>query len=468
MNEIISFSSEMPDDRLFSYVLSGQLYHFGITLGLLVYSTWAHYIESLNQYDFNYTSSVDYTLDRVLEYVTPEGYILGSSEDERAFVNKLSQDSRFLLVAFNEEHEAILQKKSIFKVSPEKNSEFSDNVLIFENPDNREYLVDLAIANHAMMTWNKNTFGDYDHLKAPFKVYGWGSAFSIFGQEIPNEGLIVNEISKRGGVIYAADYSRNLHIHGAIEPNEPVLAPDPVFENITDSDHLISFLMSDGDNLNVMKRLFQTTSTPKEIPIGWTVNPDAPKIFLKKIFDTADPRDSFVASPSGYGYCYPNKMPLESREYYSKETERVMQDLGLTILNQVNFSLSGLVNFVQDYIIKTIFWDPMPEFVPVNVDGMIIYDYFNYDMGHGKTKTNSINGKPVISGTKKLYFPGNYNQLLKRDYPVGGMTFIPVNLWAFPMVNITNLVHDIQAKFPHVKVVNTHQYFKEFEKRQIL
>ena len=465
MNEIISYGSEIPEERMFAMVASGQLNYFGISLGILVYSAWTSYIESLNQYTVNTTDSMEVLLDGVLKYVTPDGYILGSISDEKLFVNHLGQDSRFLLVAFNEDQENLLNSRYIYRKDPEITGIFNKNVLVFRNPNLQEYMVDFSIAHHAMMTWNKYTFGDYDHLEEPFKVYGWGGTIDIFGKKIPNEGIIVNKISTKGSVIYAADLHQNLHIHSAIIPKDPVKAKDPVFETVTDNDHLLSFLMSDGDNPQVMSRLWETTSSSKDIPMGWTVGTDSPKIYLKKIFDTADPRDSFVAGPSGYGYCFPNKMPREFRSFYVQETERTMEELGLTILNQINFSFFGFMNFIQDYVFKTIFWDPMPNFVPVNVDGMIIYDYFNYDIGHGKTRKNVLNGRPIISGTKKLYFPENYDQLLNRNYPEGSMTFIPVNLWEFPMVNITNLVHSIQKKHPHVKVVNTHQYFKELERR---
>jgi hypothetical protein len=477
IDQLIEFKTENIYDEFFVSVLIGQLIRFNLHLfvGILINSIWKEVVErQFNLPSIETTDSLERIFNLTVEFI--DGYVehtdivfnfeeLGGNNYK--FINQIILDERFLIIATTTEQIKLCEQFNILKTTPLDNgAEFNNGVIIFQRPDLGIGLVDMAFAYRAKMVWNPYSFGNYKFLKPPFKVYGWAPTLG----EIPLEGIIVRDISAHGGYMYASDGHTNLAMHNEISylgGLKFIKPKPPLFTQIINSakKHFISFIYSDGDNLNVMNWISSKISnrSNRTFPITWTVNPNAPKFILQYIYNRTSEKDSFIAGPSGIGYCYPDHMNIEYRSNYIKDTEKIMDEVGLTILNQIGFSIAGSISFLQEQILKWDYWAPLPRTVLVpNVDAIISYDYFNYDLGHGRTYIE--NGVPILTGTQKLYFPENVNTLLTKEFKKGEFTIVPVNLWEFSVDDLDYIIDDLNERNPHIdlEIVNIHQLLNEF------
>lgn len=169
-------------------------------------------------------------------------------------------------------------------------------------------LRDYVIATNSAAVWlDPNVPAELTLLNSFFSGMPSGSAYMGWW---PDEYQGIKAASNYGITTVASDWSSNLTVYGGQSrtvnvksvPNKP-----PLQNKI-----YVSFVMSDGDNVQYMEHLFKHVwddSGRGSVPLGWTVSPallDAAPGILNWIYNTATPNDCLVSGPSGLGYTYPN------------------------------------------------------------------------------------------------------------------------------------------------------------------
>ena len=273
----------------------------------------------------------------------------------------------------------------------EFNSLFAHGILVEQIPAKNAYLRDFAVSRHAFVFWNVSPeayaqFADvlgYDPL-----VFGWGG----------DEHRWVRDISEIGGTGIPADWSRNLSVlaHLPVEQiNRPKKYPDPVREG----ERIITFVMSDGDNIQwvgggfVATQGFWASPHRGDFSMTWEMAPVlaevAPRV-LSHFYRTASQRDAiddFVTGPSGVGYSYHNYLP--DRRTFAENTARYMRLSDLSVATMLNSGgdMSQSVELLEQ----------------PGVMGVLYKDYAPYNARRGEIFWHD--GKPCVSYRYLLWEP---------------------------------------------------------------
>ena len=272
----------------------------------------------------------------------------------------------------------------------------------------------------------------------------------------------------------ASDWATNLDVLAAFDAGDfhqqaPKVPPPPA----KGGTHSISFLMSDGDNLQFLVGGFATDTAHWGSPdrgtvsMGWTLSPAlaelAPAV-LGYLYRTASPggspaappntdgRDFAVSSVSGVGYAYPDLLKADaprlaafvdaSSQYLRKTDMRVVN-----ILAAQDGAPSSSV--VEAYLSR-------PE-----VDALIWYPYSDYS-GLSGAISWSKNGKPVIGGRANLWGDGSGNScghqcnpqqivdllLAQSRDPTSpeGYSLIPVHAWSHGVNDTLFIAQELQRR----------------------
>ncbi|EGD74085.1 hypothetical protein PTSG_05777 [Salpingoeca rosetta] len=139
------------------------------------------------------------------------------------------------------------------------------------------------------------------------------------------EEQYVTTLGDYGMYVHASDWAMdvgvlsNLHVHSNVAPKASLHMNQRHQHQRTSpaakQSHTVSFLMSDGDNIQWLLNNWATApqwfGSPDrgKVPMGWTVSPGlvplAPAV-IEYAIAAATANDSFVAGPSGLGYIYPS------------------------------------------------------------------------------------------------------------------------------------------------------------------
>ena len=149
--------------------------------------------------------------------------------------------------------------------------------------------------------------------------------------------------STYGVPVFAADFSTNLTVLGAVPFNiqPPAPPPTPALANKA----YVAIFMSDGDNMQENEHLLVTKwADPNrgKVPISWTIQPglvDTAPIILNYYWTTATPNDVLVSGPSGLGYTYPAGWPAQALNDYTSRSASYLARAGLRILTVWNTGL---------------------------------------------------------------------------------------------------------------------------------
>ncbi|MDR9852491.1 GxGYxYP family putative glycoside hydrolase [Paenibacillus sp. VCA1] len=213
-------------------------------------------------------------------------------------------------------------------------------VLVGLTPDIKTFLRDYAMGMEAAVVWLNPDIPEEEALLNKFmKDMPYGSGLYVGWW--PDEGKGVTKTSEFGLATVAADYSSNLSVlSGTSRSIAPAQIPKkPPLENKV----YISYIMSDGDNLQYMEHYFSKLwflPNRGEVPIGWTVSPlmvDAMPGILDVLHRTATENDALISGPSGLGYTYPNFWKDEKGlDRFFARTDDYMQRAGLRVLTVWN------------------------------------------------------------------------------------------------------------------------------------
>lgn len=305
-------------------------------------------------------------------------------------------------------------------------------------------------------------------LKAPFfaasdedelrEIYEWvddcGVSLGWHNEEVAGVGMA----SQYGIMTLPSDHAANLSVYAGL-PNEK-LRQKPYIARERDSKntHYVTFLLSDGDNLQLHVNSYRTgnfaSSVRGSIPFGWSTSPSlasmAPNI-QKWYYKEATNNDDFIAAVSGVGYVNPALMPAESLKKYTQITADYMRqnDIATTVLlmdtpeemlidpeeTQINTLFDITKDFAEHKAIKGGFLYYGNLYCPVRTPGAVFWNY----------------GKPFVAIRETLWGQGEKSQAMEKmayrinhytkdATKVEGYTAINVQYWEYSIDDVAKMV----------------------------
>lgn len=295
-------------------------------------------------------------------------------------------------------------------------------------------------------------------------VIGWGDASS-------GEDAFIGPNSDAGVKALPADHARNLSVLSGIRADRitqrgqvEVPQPDP-------GAHYVTFLITDGDNIQWMLGDFPTDprwfGSPRrgKVDLGWGISPSlvdlAPSV-MRWFYDQSAPstagttaegvgggapgRDRFVVGPSGGGYMYPSRYPKVALDKHTATLNRAMERSDLSVVQIIDFDSFPDTGLWSSYL-------KQPQ-----IDGLIYLEYSRYDSHKGKVVWS--NGKPVISARTMLWdgLPGadepsviaELNAATRDPHSTAGYSVVLWHAWSKSVDNVMTVVDGLA---PHVKVI---------------
>ncbi|MFW5985225.1 MAG: hypothetical protein ACOCQ1_02995, partial [Halanaerobiaceae bacterium] len=233
-------------------------------------------------------------------------------------------------------------------------------------------------------------------------------------------------------------------------------------EDTPDQAHYVSFVMSDGDNVQWLlggkahDENFYGSKYRGMFPMNWGIAPsliDLAPAAMEWYYENSR-QDYFVAGPSGGGYMYPSENPdLEKHaerlnEYFGRS------DLAYSIV--MDWPDIGDEDFRE---VASVYADQP------NIEGILYYNYAPYDKGDGKIVWE--NGKPFIAARENLW-DGNPERMARKinsysDNPEEpeAYTIVNVHAWSHNVEDVAEVVNNLDS---HVQVVNIDEFFKQVKK----
>eukprot|EP01105_Mastigella_eilhardi_P002262 TRINITY_DN12765_c0_g1_i1.p1 TRINITY_DN12765_c0_g1~~TRINITY_DN12765_c0_g1_i1.p1 ORF type:complete len:546 (-),score=78.80 TRINITY_DN12765_c0_g1_i1:214-1851(-) len=292
-------------------------------------------------------------------------------------------------------------------------SKWSSRILCHQS--NQLFLSDYSIYSSAFMFYDPALDTDLAtralaHMCIASPVLGWGD----------DEHSLVWHASRMAKFVHPADYSINLPLLSNMDLEyfstqnangcgncgaKPSCAirkaavSNDAEANSTARNaphHTVTFIMSDGDNIQWLMNDFATSQSmwacPNrgKVPIGWTVSPalaELAPLILDYYHRTMTVNDEFVTAASGVGYIFPDEFPqggFQDLAMYSRLTSDLMAKSGQRVLSVIGgqFNLDTCNTLLQDSTASALLW----------------YDYVNYAGMAGRVY-RSPQGK-IITGPR--------------------------------------------------------------------
>ena len=278
-------------------------------------------------------------------------------------------------------------------------------------------------------------------------VIGWGDASN-------GEDAFIGPNSDAGVKAIPADHARNLSVLSGIRADRitqrgkvTVPRPDP-------DAHYVSFLITDGDNIQWMLGDFPTdrrwfgSPLRGKVDLGWGISPSlvdlAPSV-MRWYYDHST-RDRFVVGPSGGGYLYPSRYPRAALDKHTGELAKSMERADLSVVQIIDFDSFPDTGLWSSYLKR-------PQ-----IDGLIYLEYSRYDSHKGKVVW--AEGKPVISARTMLWdgLPGadeasvtaELNTATRDPHSTAGYSIVLWHAWSKSVDNVMTVVNGLA---PHVKIL---------------
>jgi hypothetical protein len=328
-------------------------------------------------------------------------------------------------------------------------------VSVLQTPSSFVALSDLAVKCRALTWWGVN--GDckeaaiapkalslLDPADGDAVVIGWG------GGDDPEWGCVHAASAYGAAGVIAADWALNLAALGNL--NLPAAASQADARGVEEKEeeptgkHTVSFLMSDGDNVQWLLNDWSFTednwwNSPDRgsVPLGWTLSPSLAALAptaLAQIYGSKTDNDQFLAGPSGAVYSFPNDIPEEVAGKNAEETAYWMKAAGHSVVNVIADS-DGVGGGTPD----TMKWLLGED----QVESVFLYDFNGYAGLEGEI--DFVGGKPVIGGRFSLWSPDFYDVQGLADALMGlenledggssdGYSLIPVHAWSHSVSDV--------------------------------
>ena len=344
------------------------------------------------------------------------------------------------------------------------NSGLNHSTVIEISPDKPMALRDYAITSKSLVFYEDNV-NDFSFRESIFKsmddnghCLGWG----------PDEHTNVTIASKYGIDVTAADWSYNLSVLSSY-PSVPRKQKQESNFKGEDGVHYVTFIMSDGDNQqwmlgsNYSSKNWFGSPYRGDFNLGWSINKSlyylAPTVFHKYYESAGSSKyfDNFVNSPSGNGYMYPSKFPINKLDSYTNKLSEYMKKVDQNYVLILD----------DEALYKTNIWDKYT--CHDNIHGLLYLNYYKNNSYEGKILWS--NNKPIVS-CRDLLWRGlesetnlidNINKRIKLGYTdiknPNSYSFVYVHVWSNTMDNVNNVITKLNQN-PKVRIVTPNTFMK--------
>jgi hypothetical protein len=276
----------------------------------------------------------------------------------------------------------------------------SRRIFVFQDPSKAMFLGELAVfARAATLQFGSDLQAQTAVLQ---RAEGLGAAFG-WGPE----NSYVSTLNGHGVYVHASDYNKNLAVlSNTVEAVTPIVTRrEPAVVSGGSGDpkalvHTVSFVMTDGDNLQWTLGGWSVDSTwfgsaaRGAVPVGWTFSPAialvAPSA-LDSVMTKCSANDELVAGPSGVGYIFPSTFSTTLLGDFANLTASTMRRGNMRVINVLGQDDSPPVAALV-----------APLLANEDVDGMLFYSWGD---GYSGLRGDCwwIGGKPVVSGRYSLW-----------------------------------------------------------------
>ena len=344
------------------------------------------------------------------------------------------------------------------------NSGLNHSTVIEISPDKPLALRDYAITSKSLVFYEDNV-NDFSFRESIFKsmddnghCLGWG----------PDEHTNVTIASKYGIDVTAADWSYNLSVLSSY-PSVPRKQKQESNFKGEDGVHYVTFIMSDGDNQqwmlgsNYSSKNWFGSPYRGDFNLGWSINKSlyylAPTVFHKYYESAGSSKyfDNFVTSPSGNGYMYPSKFPINKLDSYTNTLSEYMKKVDQNYVLILD----------DEALYKTNIWDKYT--CHDNIHGLLYLNYYKNNSYEGKIVWS--NNKPIVSCRDLLWWGlesetnivDNINKRINLGYTdiknPNSYSFVYVHVWSNTMDNVNNVITKLNQN-PKVRIVTPNTFMK--------
>ncbi len=344
------------------------------------------------------------------------------------------------------------------------NSGLNHSTVIEISPDKAIALRDYAITSKSLVFYEDNV-NDSSFRESIFKsmddnghCLGWG----------PDEHNNVTIASKYGIDVTAADWSYNLSVLSSYPSAQQKQKQDTNFKG-EDGVHYVTFIMSDGDNQqwmlgsNYSAKNWFGSNYRGDFNLGWSINKSlyylAPTVFHKYYESASSSKyfDNFVTSPSGNGYMYPSKFPINKLDSYTNILSEYMKKVDQNYVLILD----------DEALYKTNVWDKYTSHD--NIHGLLYLNYYKNNSYEGKIVWS--NNKPIVSCRDLLWWGlesennliDNINKRINLGYTdiknPNSYSFVYVHVWSNTMDNVNDVINKLNQN-PKVRIVTPNTFMK--------
>lgn len=406
-----------------------------------------------------------------------DGYILYTTFNPPSINNACSLASLKNSLAIDEAIEEMVKEQGLTKLVKDcRNTDkywafntlwdsgLNHSTVIEISPDKPMALRDYAITSKSLVFYEDN-INDSSFRESIFKsmddnghCLGWG----------PDEHTNVTIASKYGIDVTAADWSYNLSVLSSYPSTPQKQKQDTNFKG-EDGVHYVTFIMSDGDNQqwmlgsNYSAKNWFGSNYRGDFNLGWSINKSlyylAPTVF-HKYYDSANSSkyfDNFVTSPSGNGYMYPSKFPINKLDSYTNILSEYMK----------NVDQNYVLILDDEALYKTNVWDKYTSHD--NIHGLLYLNYYKNNSYEGKIVW--YNNKPIVSCRDLLWWGlesennliDNINKRINLGYTdiknPNSYSFVYVHVWSNTMDNVNDVINKLSQN-PRVRIVTPNNFMK--------
>ena len=406
-----------------------------------------------------------------------DGYILYTTFNPPSINNACSLASLKNSLAIDEAIEEMVKEQGLTKLVKDcRNTDkywafntlwdsgLNHSTVIEISPDKPMALRDYAITSKSLVFYEDN-INDSSFRESIFKsmddnghCLGWG----------PDEHTNVTIASKYGIDVTAADWSYNLSVLSSYPSTPQKQKQDTNFKG-EDGVHYVTFIMSDGDNQqwmlgsNYSAKNWFGSNYRGDFNLGWSINKSlyylAPTVF-HKYYDSANSSkyfDNFVTSPSGNGYMYPSKFPINKLDSYTNILSEYMK----------NVDQNYVLILDDEALYKTNVWDKYTSHD--NIHGLLYLNYYKNNSYEGKIVWS--NNKPIVSCRDLLWWGlesennliDNINKRINLGYTdiknPNSYSFVYVHVWSNTMDNVNDVINKLSQN-PRVRIVTPNTFMK--------
>ena len=168
------------------------------------------------------------------------------------------------------------------------------------------------------------------------EIYNWvkdaGAVLGWYYDEVSGVGFA----SEHGLMTLPSDHAKNLSFYAALPSLPQAQKPFIKREEKGKKVHYVTFILSDGDNVQVHVNSYRNHNYASEkrgsIPYGWTTSPamyDIAPLINNWYYEHQTGNDNFLAAVSGVGYCNPALLPKTVLKKYAEITAEYMKKSGI-------------------------------------------------------------------------------------------------------------------------------------------